>query len=188
MAKKKTENKVYNRLLEKHEILNSFTDDVLETRRAWFIQDVISHYDMVEIGTLYFGQMAIEVESIYFNKEEQRLMLHISCKEMEGDIIFTSLQEDKQGKVVELVFEEMKCMEEGPTLLGMMLDGSNILYRNVFIKELNTEAKVTTEEVFSSHIIDEGCADDKNFYCYVPTEKFFNLNDADFEKYVNKKF
>lgn len=188
MAKKKTGNEVYNRLLEKHEALSSFTDDVLETRRAWFIQDIISHYDMVEIGTLYFGQLAIDVESIYFNKEEQRLMLHISCKEMEGDIIFTSLQEDKQGKVVELVFEEMKCMEEGPTLLGMMHDGSNILYRNVFIKELNTEVKVTTEEVFSSHIIDEGCADDNKFYCYVPTEKFFNLNDADFEKYVNKKF
>ena len=114
-------------------------------------------------------------------------MIHISCKEMEGDIIYTSLQREKQGKLVELVFEEMKCLEEGPTLLGMMIDGNNILYRNVFIKELNAEVKVTTEEVFEAHI-EEGSSDDDKFYCYVPAEEFFKLNDIDFEKYVNKNF
>ena len=89
---------------------------------------------------------------------------------MEGDIIYTSLQREKQGKLVELVFEEMKCLEEGPTLLGMMIDGNNILYRNVFIKELNTEVKVTTEEVFEAHI-EEGSPDDDKFYCYVPAQR-----------------
>ena len=152
MTKEKTENEEYKRLIQKHEALSSFTDDALERRREWFIQDVINHYDMVEIGTLYFGEIAIDVESIYYEKSENRLMLHISSTEMEGDIIFTSLQREKQGKLVELVFEEMKCLEEGPTLLGMMIDGNNILYRNVFIKELNTEVKVTSEEVFETHI------------------------------------
>ena len=187
MAKQKTENEEYKRLLEKHEALNGFTDEALDRRREWFIQEVINHYDMVEIGTLYFGDMAIDVESIYYDKTEHRLMIHISCKEMEGDIIYTSLQREKQGKLVELVFEEMKCLEEGPTLLGMMIDGSNILYRNVFIEELNAEVKVTTEEVFEAHI-EEGSPNDEHFYCYVPAEEFFNLNDLDFEKYVNKNF
>ena len=187
MAKQKTENEEYKRLLERHEALNGFTDEALDRRREWFIQEVINHYDMVEIGTLYFGDMAIDVESIYYDKTEHRLMIHISCKEMEGDIIYTSLQKEKQGKLVELVFEEMKCLEEGPTLLGMMIDGNNILYRNVFIKELNAEVKVTTEEVFEAHI-EEGSSDDDKFYCYVPAEEFFKLNDIDFEKYVNKNF
>ena len=187
MAKQKTENEEYKRLLEKHEALNGFTDEALDRRREWFIQEVINHYDMVEIGTLYFGDMAIDVESIYYDKTEHRLMVHISSKEMEGDIIYTSLQRERQGKLVELVFEEMKCLEEGPTLLGMMIDGSNILYRNVFIKELNAEVKVTTEEVFEAHI-EEGSPDDDKFYCYVPAEEFFKLNDIDFEKYVNKNF
>ena len=167
--------------------LDDLTAEALDTRREWFIQEVIDHYDMVEIGTLYFGDMAIDVESIYYDKTEHRLMVHISSKEMEGDITYTSLEREKQGKLVELVFEEMKCLEEGPTLLGMMIDGNNILYRNVFIKELNAEVKVTTEEVFEAHI-EEGSPDDDKFYCYVPAEEFFKLNDIDFEKYVNKNF
>ena len=187
MTMQKTENGEYKRLLQKHEALNGFTDDALERRREWFIQDVINHYDMVEIGTLYFGEIAIDVESIYYDKSEHRLMLHISSTEMEGDIIFASLQQEKQGKLVELVFEEMKCLEEGPTLMGMMIDGSNILYRNVFVKELGTEVKVTSEEVFETHI-EEGSPDDDKFYCYVPAEEFFKLNDNDFENYVNKHF
>lgn len=187
MAKQGTENEEYKRLLEKHEALNSFTDEALDKRREWFIQEVINHYDMVEIGILYFGEMAIDVESIYYDKAEHRLMIHISSKEMEGDIIYTSLQREKQGKLVELVFEEMKCLEEGPTLLGMMIDGTNILYRNVFIKELNTEVKITTEEDFEAHI-EEGSSDDDKFYCYVPAEEFFKLNDQEFENYINKNF
>ena len=187
MTKQKTENEEYKRLLEKHEALNNLKDEALDRRREWFIQEVISHYDMVEIGTLYFGDMAIDVESIYYDKTEHRLMIHISCEEMEGDIIYTSLQREKQGKLVELLFEEMKCLEEGPTLLGMMIDGSNILYRNVFIKELNAEVMVTTEEVFEAHI-EEGSPDDDKFYYYVPAKEFFKLNDLDFEKYVNKNF
>ena len=163
MAKQKTENEEYKRLLEKHEALDDLTDEALDTRREWFIQEVIDHYDMVEIGTLYFGDMAIDVESIYYDKTEHRLMVHISSKEMEGDIIYTSLQREKQGKLVELVFEEMKCLEEGPTLLGMMIDGNNILYRNVFIKELNAEVKVTIEEVFEAHIEEGSPDDDKEF-------------------------
>lgn len=187
MAKQGTENEEYKRLLEKHETLNSFTDEALDIRREWFIQEVINHYDMVEIGILYFSDMAIDVESIYYDKAEHHLMIHISSKEMEGDIIYTSLQREKQGKLVELVFEEMKCLEEGPTLLGMMIDGTNILYRNVFIKELNTEVKITTEEDFEAHI-EEGSSDDDKFYCYVPAEEFFKLNDQEFENYVNKNF
>lgn len=74
MAKQKTENEEYKRLLEKHEALDDLTAEALDTRREWFIQEVIDHYDMVETGTLYFGDMAIDVESIYYDKTEHRLM------------------------------------------------------------------------------------------------------------------
>ena len=80
MAKQKTENEEYKRLLEKHEALNGFTDEALDRRREWFIQEVINHYDMVEIGTLYFGDMAIDVESIYYDKTEHRLMASTMTK------------------------------------------------------------------------------------------------------------
>ena len=95
MAKQKTENEEYKRLLEKHEALDDLTAEALDTRRVWFIQEVIDHYDMVEIGTLYFGDMAIDVESIYYDKTEHRLIAHISSKEMEGDITYTSLEREK---------------------------------------------------------------------------------------------
>ena len=106
---------------------------------------------------------------------------------MEGDIIFSSLQKDKQKEVVDLVYGEMVHIEEGPTMLGMMVGKDNILYRNVFIEELNMEVMVSSEDIFNSYIR-EGSKTDNKFYCYVPTEEFFKLNDAEFEKYVNKNF
>jgi hypothetical protein len=179
--------KNYQRLIEMYNNLQNFTDDALESRRKWFIQEAIQHYDMVEFGIIYFGELSIDLESIYYDSNENRIMLHISCKEMEGDIYFSSLQEKMQKKVTDLMFDEMKHIEEGPTMFSMMIDGANILCRNVFIKELNSMVKVTTEEDFSAHI-EEGSSDDKKFYCYVPTEKFFKLNDVEFEDYVNNNF
>ena len=183
---KRKENEMYKKLVEKYESLSKFEDKALDVRREWFIQDVINQYDMVEIGTLYFGNFTIDVESIYFD-DEHRLMLHVSCKEMEGDIIFSSLQREKQETVAKLVFEEMKHIEDGPTLLGMMIDGNNIVYRSVHINELNDEVKVTSEDIFEIHIT-EGSPEDDMFYCYVPSKEFFKLNDQEFEDYVNKNF
>ena len=80
MTKQKTHNEEHKRLLEKHEALDGFTDEALDSRREWFIQEVINHYDMMEIGTLYFGDMTIDVESIYYDKTEHRLMVHISTR------------------------------------------------------------------------------------------------------------
>ena len=177
---------MYKKLVEKYESLSKFEDRALDVRREWFIQDVINQYDLVEIGTLYFGNFTIDVESIYFD-DEHRLMLHVSCKEMEGDIIFSSLQREKQETVAKLVFEEMKHIEEGPTLLGMMIGGHNIVYRSVHIKKLNKDVKVASNVTLTTYI-KQGSRQVKNFYCYVPSEEFFKLNDQEFEQYVNKNF
>ena len=180
------EKEVYRKLVEKYFSLSEHTGKSLNMCRKWFVHEVISHYDMVEVGILYFGEMAVDVESIYFD-DEKRLMLHISCKEMEGDIYYSSLQEEKQGDVVKLVFEEMKRIEEGPTLMGMMIGRNNILYRSVYIRKLKAEVKVTSEEVFSAHI-KEGSPDDDKFYCYAPPKEFYFLNDQEFEEYINKNY
>ena len=180
------EKEVYRKLVEKYFSLSEHTGKSLNMCRKWFVHNVISHYDMIEVGILYFGEMAVDVESIYFG-DEKRLMLHISCKEMEGDIYYSSLQEEKQGDVVKLVFEEMKHIEEGPTLLGMMIGGHNIVYRSVHIKKLNKDVKVASDVTLTTYI-KQGSRQVKKFYCYVPSEEFFKLNDQEFEQYVNKNF
>lgn len=180
------ENEVYRKLVEKYFSLSEYTGKSLDMRRKWFVHEVVCHYDMVEVGILYFGEMAIDVESIYFD-DEHRLILHISCKEMEGDIFYSSLQEEKQGEVVRLVFEEMKIIENGPTLHGMMIGGHNVTYRSVYIKKLNKEVKVASDVTLNTHI-KQGSRQVKKFYCYVPTEEFFKLNDQEFEDYVNMNF
>ena len=185
-SKKNKKNEEYKKLVEKYFSLSKHTGKSLDTQRKWFVHDVISHYDMVEVGILYFGEMAVDVESIYFD-DEQRPMLHISCKEMEGDIYYSSLQEEKQRDLALLVFEEMKHIEEGPTLLGMMNGGHNIVYRSVHIKKLNKDVKVASNVTLTTYI-KQGSRQVKNFYCYVPSEEFFKLNDQEFEQYVNKNF
>lgn len=180
--KKRKGNEAYDKLVERYRSLKDFTDEALDQRRKMFIQEVIVHYDMVEFGILYFGELEMDLESIYYDRQERQLMLHISSKEMEGDILFSSLQRNKQKEVVDLIYEEMVHIEEGPTLLGMMVGKDNILYRNVFIEELNTEVMVSSEDIFNSYI-KEGSKTDDKFYCYVPTEEFFKLNDTEFEEY-----
>jgi hypothetical protein len=81
----------------------------------------------------------------------------------------------------------MKCIEEGPTLLGMMIGGHNIVYRSVHIKKLNKDVKVASNVTLTTYI-KQGSRQVKNFYCYVPSEEFFKLNDQEFEQYVNKNF
>ena len=118
MAKQKTENEEYKRLLEKHEALDDLTDEALDTRREWFIQEVVDHYDMVEIGTLYFGDMAIDVESIYYDKTEHRLMVHISSKEMEGDIIYTSYGRHNSTSCDSCRHSGGTCLDISPSQAG----------------------------------------------------------------------
>ena len=180
-------NNEYEKLVGLFNSLSALTGKELEKRRMQFIINVLKNYDMVMIGAIYWGNIGVDVESVYYDKKENQLMIYISGEEMEGNILYHSLQEEKQKEIARLVFEEMKHIEEGPTLLGMMVAGNNILYRNVRIKELDAEIRVTTEEVYSAYI-KEGSTEDDLFYCYVPEDKFSTLNDQEFEDYVNTNF
>ena len=183
----KKENKIYPILTNRYLALDKYTDDELDKKQSEFIRNVIRHYDMVEIGDVEIGNIYFDVESVFTDGEEEKIMLHLSSKELEGDIIYSSLQQDVQGKIVNLVYEEMKRIEEGPTIFSMMVGKNNILYRSVYVHELKTEVNVTTEEIYESFIKD-GDANDNKFYCYVPSCIFDTLNDKNFEDYINKNF
>lgn len=177
----------YDALVGRFNSLNKFGGEELETKQEEFIFDVLEKYDMVAIGSITIGNLPIEVDSIYYDQEERKLKLHVSCPMMEGDVTFSSLQPTTQADVTRLAFNEMKHIENGPTLYGMMVGSHNIMYRNVLVHGIESFVKVTTEEFFSS-FIKEGSPDDDKFYCYVPTEEFYSLDDKEFEVFVNKYF
>lgn len=83
--------------------------------------------------------------------------------------------------------KRMKRIKKKTTLLVMLLGSNSIMYREVYVKELAEQVRVTTEEVFAS-CIKEGDLYDDLFYCYTPTDEFMTLNDHKFEEYVNRNF
>ena len=50
--------------------------------------------------TLYVGCLAVDVESIWRNKKEGKVYLHVGCKDFEGDLDIESLSEDNQGRMM----------------------------------------------------------------------------------------
>lgn len=81
----------------------------------------------------------------------------------------------------------MNKVNGNQTIQSMMLGGDSIKYREVYVRDLASMVKVTTEEVQSTYI-QEGDMYDDLFYCYVPEDEFTELNDRDFEDYINKNF
>lgn len=51
--------------------------------------------------TLYVGPTAVDVESIWLNKKEKKIYLHVGCKEFEGDLDIESLSEDNQRRMMD---------------------------------------------------------------------------------------
>ena len=172
--------------------LSEYMGTTLEVKQEEFIKEVVNHYDMIAIGTLYMMGMPIGVDSIYYDRKERKVMLHISCVEMEGDIIFASLQPDIQEEVIQMVVKELKWfhdmgLDEESTFFDMEIAGHDIKCRSVYVKELDEEVMVTTEEVYSTYI-KEGDSTDNQFYCYVPSDQFRYLNDHELESYINKNY
>lgn len=50
--------------------------------------------------TLYVGGMPLDIESIWLNKKEDKIYLHVGCKDFEGDLDIESLSEDNQGRMM----------------------------------------------------------------------------------------
>ena len=183
---------IFEQLMEQYYSLSEYNGTALEAKQEEFIKEVVNQYDMIAIGTLYMMGMPIEMDSVYYDRKERKVMLHISCEEMEGDIIFASLQSGMQEEVIQMVVKELKWfhdmgLDEESTFFDMEIDGHDIECRSVYVKELDEEVMVTTEEVYSTYI-KEGDATDNQFYCYVPSDQFRYLNDHELESYINDNY
>jgi hypothetical protein len=51
--------------------------------------------------TLYIGPTAVDVETIWHSDKENKIYLHVGCKEFEGDIDIDSLSDDNQQRMME---------------------------------------------------------------------------------------
>lgn len=51
--------------------------------------------------TLYIGPTAVDVETIWYSDKEDKIYLHVGCKEFEGDIDIDSLSDDNQRRMME---------------------------------------------------------------------------------------
>ena len=183
---------IFEQLMEQYYSLCEYKGTALEAKQEGLIKEVVNHYDMIAIGKLYMMGMPIEVDSVYYDRKERKVMLHISSEEMEGDIIFASLQTGMQEEVIKMVVKEMKWfhdmgLDEESTFFDMEIAGHDIKCRSVYVKELDEEVMVTTEEVYSTYI-KEGDSTDNQFYCYVPSDQFRYLNDHELESYINENY
>ena len=71
--------------------LATLKGDEYERNAESFILEVIGYgFDLNMIGTLMIGNVEGDIESVY---SDNGVMIHFSSRLMEGDIIFTSLQE-----------------------------------------------------------------------------------------------
>jgi hypothetical protein len=172
----------YKELSEKLTAAMRLTGNALEREAETLIKEVVSEYDMNEIGCIFLGDLGADVESIYVDKG--RLMLHLSSPEFEGDVTFVSLRDERMRNVLDLVKMEMLLQAEGPTIFTMLVGGHNVPYRIVQIPELGSEVKVTTMEVYGKYI-KEGSEEDNMFYGYVPEREFKTLKDEAFQRYVH---
>ena len=59
--------------------------------------------------TLYIGNQEVDVESIW--KDEDKVYLHVGCKEFEGDIDIESLSDKNQERLREV----LKCVSLSPS-------------------------------------------------------------------------
>ena len=65
---------------------------------------------MIAIGTLYMKGMPIEVGSVYYDRKERKVMLHISCEEMEGDIVYLlSCASERYSLVIKVSTNHYRC-------------------------------------------------------------------------------
>ena len=99
---------IYEQLMEQYYSLSEYKGTALEAKQEGFIKEVVNHYDMIAIGKLYMMGMPIEVDSVYYDRKERKVILHISCEKMEGDIIFASLQPGMQEEVIQMLVKELK--------------------------------------------------------------------------------
>ncbi len=73
------------------------------------IQEVVMDYLRNHDGNLYaednnmtlrMGSLDVDVESIWYSDKEDKIYLHVGCKEFEGDLDIESLSDENQEKML----------------------------------------------------------------------------------------
>lgn len=120
--------------------------------------------------TLYIGNQAVDVESIW--KDEDKVYLHVGCKEFEGDIDIESLSDKNQ----EWLREVLQCVTLSPLNIRRLLNQWKdvplvFLFRVADVDREEIDAGMSREECFKR------CAD-----YYLLSELSDAWNDTDDEE------
>ena len=106
-----------------------------------------------------FGQ-TVDVETIWYSKQEDKVYLHCGCKEFEGDVDLESLSTENQERVREVLACEDITDEDVPRLMEMH-EGKPLVF-------LFRVADVDREEVNRGMSREE---------CFKRCAKFYTLDD-----------
>ncbi len=55
--------------------------------------------------TLMFDWGQIDVESMWYSEEEDKVYLHVGCKDFEGDLIIDSLSDDNINRLISVFLD-----------------------------------------------------------------------------------
>lgn len=69
--------------------------------------------------TLKVGSLMVDVETVWYQKQEDKVYLHCGCKEFEGDIDVESLSDENQERLREVLACEDITDEDVPRLMQM---------------------------------------------------------------------
>lgn len=117
-----------------------------------------------------FGQ-AVDVETIWYSKREDKVYLHCGCKEFEGDIDVESLSDENQERLREVLACENVTDEDVPRLMQMH-EGKPLvfLFRVADVDREEVNRGLSREECFKR------CA---NFYTLDELGDAWNDTDDD---------
>lgn len=123
----------------------------------------------------------IIVRYAYVNRKTNKMMKSVaSFSHLDGidpyDIL-NAYVESMQGN-------EMELEENITTDTIRLQNGKEVTTRSVYVTELKCPVLVTSESV--EREIEEGSADDDNFYAYVPDHEFNTLTDDELKDWVEK--
>lgn len=121
--------------------------------------------------TLKVGSLMVDVETVWYQKQEDKVYLHCGCKEFEGDIDVESLSDENQERVRDVLACENVTDEDVPRLMQMH-EGKPLvfLFRVADVDREEVNRGLSREECFKR------CA---NFYTLDDLSDAWNDTDDD---------
>lgn len=129
--------------------------------------------------TLKVGSLMVDVETVWYQKQEDKVYLHCGCKEFEGDIDVESLSDENQERVREV----LQCVSLSPAEVRNLTEQ----WKNVPLIFTFRVADVNREEIdrgMSRKECFERCAD---FYLLSEFGEAWNETDDDRQRLIDVK-